>query len=77
LGYHVIFWGDFLESFLSCNPNLLRQPFTAKHHRSLAKALEFETRMQTWLRATDNGLRSDWQTEQDSPDFLPEGSRAF
>jgi hypothetical protein len=29
--------------------------------------------MDTWLRATDNGPRIDWQTEQDSPNLVPEG----
>jgi hypothetical protein len=28
-------------------------------------ALKFETRMDTWLRATDNGSMIDWQTEQE------------
>jgi hypothetical protein len=73
LGYHVIFWGDFLVKLLDWNPNLLRQPSTTKRHRTLAKALEFETRMHTWLEATDNGSESGWQTEQDSPNLPPEG----
>jgi hypothetical protein len=73
LGYHVIFWGDFLVRLLDWNPNLLRQPSTTKRHRTLAEALEFETRMHTWLEATDNGSGSGWQTEQDSSNLLPEG----
>jgi hypothetical protein len=66
LGYHVIFWGDLLASLLDCDPNLLRQPSTTKHHRLLAEKSKFETRIHTWLRATEIGSRIDWQTEQDS-----------